>query len=94
MKLFLTSILFSFLLIGCGAPKTEFIHAKLPDIPKKPEMSEYKLNLIEINSNKFYSLTVEDARKLSENWIKYKMWAETNYELLKHIKEDIEKVEK
>ena len=57
-------------------------------------MSEYKLNLIEINSNKFYSLTVEDARKLSENWIKYKMWAETNYELLKHIKEDIEKVEK
>ena len=40
---------------------------------------------MEIDGQKYYVLDEEDALKASENWIKYKNWAEANYKLLKML---------
>ena len=71
---------------GCASVKTEFIYPEIPDILEPPATQDYNLSVIKINNIEYYSLSPEDAKNLSENWIRFKSWAETNYELLKIIK--------
>ena len=71
---------------GCASVKTEFIYPEIPDILEPPATQDYNLSVIKINNIEYYSLSPEDAKILSENWIRFKSWAETNYELLKIIK--------
>lgn len=84
-KKFLLALI-PFIFIGCASVKTEFIYPKIPDIKEPPITQDYNLTVIKINNVEYYSLGSEDAKILSENWIKFKSWAETNYELLKIIK--------
>ncbi|EAI0948211.1 hypothetical protein E1I37_09780 [Campylobacter coli] len=84
-KKFLLTLI-PFIFIGCASVKTEFIYPKIPDIKEPPITQDYNLTVIKINNVEYYSLSSEDAKILSENWIKFKSWAETNYELLKIIK--------
>ena len=71
---------------GCASVKTEFIYPEILDISEPPATQDYNLSVIKINNIEYYSLSPEDAKILSENWIRFKSWAEANYELLKIIK--------
>lgn len=71
-----------------GCTKTEIIY-KYPEIPNlisKPQAQDYNVSMAEINNINYYVLTEEDAKILSENWIRYKAYAEANEELLETIK--------
>ena len=75
-----------FLLTACTS--TRYIY-KYPEIPAgipKPYAQDYNISLIEFNEQQFYALTPEDAKKLSENWINYKAYAEANERLLQEIR--------
>lgn len=85
IKKFLLALI-PFIFIGCTAVRTEFVYPEIPDIKEPPITQDYNLTVIKINNIEYYSLSPEDAKILSENWIKFKSWAETNYELLKIIK--------
>lgn len=85
LKLFLLFIFITFL-VGCT--KTEYIY-KYPDIPspiEKPDFIDYNVSLMEINDTEYYVLTPEDAKKMGENWIRYKAYAESNFLLLQEIR--------
>lgn len=85
LKLFALSIFLIFL-VGCT--KTEYIY-KYPELPKpieKPVYVDYNVSLMEINDTEYYVLTPEDARKMGENWIRYKAFAESNFLLLQEIR--------
>lgn len=85
MKYFL--ILISCLVItGCSAVKVEFVYPSIPELQEPPKVEDYNLQLIRINNTEYYALTEEDARILSENWILFRKWSETNFELLKTLK--------
>ncbi|MGI7717383.1 hypothetical protein ACNGMK_09070 [Campylobacter coli] len=84
-KKFLLALI-PFIFMGCTTVRTEFIYSKIPDVKEPPTTQDYNLTVIKINNIEYYSLSPEDAKILSENWIKFKSWAETNYELLKIIK--------
>lgn len=72
--------------VGCAPAKIEFVYPEIPDISEPPLTQDYNLSVIKINNIEYYSLSPDDAKILSENWIRFKSWAETNYELLKIIK--------
>lgn len=84
-KTFLLALI-ALIFIGCTTVRTEYIYPEMPDIKEPPETRDYNLSIIKINNTEYYSLSPEDAKILSENWVKFKSWAETNYELLKVIK--------
>lgn len=84
MKYFLVFITLFFF----GCTKTEYIY-KYPQLPKpieKPIYVDYNVSLIEINDTEYYVLTPEDAKKMGENWIRYKAYAEHNFLLLQEIR--------
>lgn len=72
-------------LIGCSTK--EYIY-KYPEIPaplEKPKFNDYNVSSVEINGVNYFVLTERDAEILSQNWIKYKNFSETNYKILKDL---------
>lgn len=82
MKYFLLFLTLFF--IGCS-DKVQYIKPQFPEPLEKPAAQDYTLKIMEIDGQKYYVLDEEDALKASENWIKYKNWAEANYKLLKML---------
>lgn len=86
MKKLLWASAIGFIFLGCS--KTEIVY-KYPEIPNpltKPVAQDYNVSMAEINNINYYILTEEDAKILSENWIRYKAYAEGNEALLQTIK--------
>lgn len=71
--------------VGCSTK--EYIY-KYPEIPaplEKPKFNDYNVSSVEINGQNYFVLTERDAEILSQNWIKYKNFSETNYKILKDL---------
>jgi hypothetical protein len=62
--------------------KIVYIKQPIPEIPNKPDVLDYKFNIIELNGNDYYILDKPSASRLSINWNSYKGWAEANYMIL------------
>lgn len=84
MKKYLIFLIIPFIL-ACST-RTEFVYPEIPELQEPPVVKDYELKQIKINKTKYFALTEENAKILSENWIHYKKWSETNYELLKSLK--------
>nr|DAR72497.1 MAG TPA: TRAF PROTEIN, TRAO PROTEIN, TRAN ADHESION, BACTERIAL SECRETION.5A [Caudoviricetes sp.] len=84
MKKFIL-ILFSILIAGCSFNSPELKQIELPKPYEKPIPQEYNVQIIEFDSQKFYCLSPQNARILSLNWLEYKSWAESNYDLLNFL---------
>lgn len=83
MKYFL--LILTLFFIGCSE-KIQYIKPQFPEPLEKPQAQDYILKIMEIDGHKYFVFEEEDALKASENWIKYKNWAEGNYNLLKSLK--------
>lgn len=85
MKTIILTLLALFL-IGCSNTEKLYVYPTIPDNLPKPEAQDYNVSMVEINQIEYYILTQEDARILSENWIKYKAYTEGTEELLNQIR--------
>lgn len=74
---------------GCSE-KIQKVYVK-PEIPKpfqRPQGKDFEVFLLKMDGKIFYSLSEKDAEILSENWIYYKNWAESNYNLLLSLRNE------
>ncbi len=61
--------------------KPVYIKCEKPVIPKKPEFITYQIFRVKFEGKYYYCADVENARILSENWLKYKNWCENLEEI-------------
>lgn len=85
-------LLISLLFIGC-TPKVEYIYEtkyvyqELPPLPAKPKNPEVEFKVIQFNDQEMVCLTKGDAFQLGQNWTDYRVWSETNFEILYSLKQ-------
>ena len=90
-----TSYLIPFLILvsSCGVKqepkivykyieKPIYIQCQKPVIPEKPEFQPYQIFRVQFENKYYYCVDVENARTLSENWLRYKNWCESLKEIL------------
>lgn len=87
MKKIIFGILITFFILGCSSTKYVYVYPDLPKIDAQPIGNDYDISKIIINKDDYYCLTPSDSKKLIENWLKYKKWAEINYEILQKYNE-------
>lgn len=63
--------------------KVVYRDKQCPAPKPKPNFTKYEVLMLKINGKEFYALQKSEAIKLITNWISYKSWAETNYNLMK-----------
>jgi len=63
--------------------KPIYIQCEKPVIPEKPEFTPYKIFRVHFEGKYYYCADIENAKVLSENWLKYKNWCEGLKEILK-----------
>ena len=63
--------------------KPVYIQCQKPVIPEKPEFQKYEIFRVQFEDKYYYCIDVENARIVSENWLKYKNWCENLQEYLK-----------
>ena len=63
--------------------KPVYIQCQKPVIPEKPEYTPYQIFRVNFESKYYYCVDLENAKILSENWLKYKNWCEGLQEHLK-----------
>ena len=56
--------------------KPVYIQCEKPVIPEKPKFQTYQIFRVNFEGKYYYCADVENARILSENWLKYKNWCE------------------
>ncbi|WP_457623499.1 hypothetical protein [Persephonella sp.] len=57
--------------------KPVYIECEKPTIPEKPEFIPYQIFRAEFENKYYYCVDVENAKVISENWLKYKSWCES-----------------
>lgn len=65
-----------------------YLNKKIPDLVKSPKALDYNISYINYNDVTYYQLLLEDGEILKLNWNRYKSWAESNYKILKNLKEN------
>ena len=88
-KYSLLLILIALSFTGCSE-KIQKVYVK-PEIPKpfqRPQGKDFEVFLLKMDNKIFYSLSEKDAEILSENWVYYKNWAESNYNLLLSLRNE------
>ncbi|NPA53946.1 MAG: hypothetical protein GXO21_04690 [Aquificae bacterium] len=66
--------------------KPVYIECQKPAIPEKPKAKDYQVLRIKFEEKYYYCVDVENAKILSENWLKYRNWCESINTILKNIK--------
>lgn len=83
----LSLLLVSSLFTGCGPKeipiRTVYVEKECPTPKTKPIFTEYNVLILEIDGEEYYAFPKVDAIKLATNWISYREWAESNYNLIK-----------
>ena len=64
--------------------KPVYIKCEKPIIPEKPEFQEYYIFRVKFENKYYYCVDVENAKILSENWLRYKNWCESLETLFKN----------
>lgn len=88
MKKIYLVVIIAILLTGCNnvqpvVTKVQYRDKQCPVPKQKPDFTKYEVLILKINDKEFYALQKSEAIKLITNWISYKSWAETNYNLMK-----------
>ena len=78
-------LFFTLIFVACGT-KTTYIKSDIPEPFEKIEPKEYQFSLINVNDKYYYCLTEQDALNLSNNWIHYRNYSDSNYKLLKSLR--------
>ncbi|RLA82346.1 MAG: hypothetical protein DRG78_07455 [Epsilonproteobacteria bacterium] len=97
MKIVFQILVFSFIVTlfsGCFCKhpeilvqtKTEYIQHIIPNIDQAPKGLVYNVQYIKINNTDYYLMTLDDGTILINNWTRYKIWSENNYNILKDLK--------
>jgi len=68
--------------------KIEYIKPVIPTLQPKPNAEKYTVKLMKIDNNDLYVIDKHSASIMSSNWESYKIWAETNFNILKSLKKD------
>lgn len=63
--------------------KPVYIQCQKPVIPEKPKFQPYQIFRVQFENKYYYCADVENAKVISENWLKYKNWCESLQEHLK-----------
>ena len=92
-----TLYLISFLILAssCGIKPKEkivykyiekpvYIQCEKPVIPEKPKFQTYQIFRVNFENKYYYCADVENAKIISENWLKYKNWCESLKEILEN----------
>jgi hypothetical protein len=66
--------------------KPIYIECQKPTIPEKPEFQKYEIFRVKFENNYYYCVDAENAKIISENWLRYKNWCESINAILKNIK--------
>lgn len=85
MKIILSVLFASFILCACS--QTQYVYVS-PDIPKTdepPAFVDYNISSATINNKYYYIIDEQNTKIMLENWIKFREWANKNYEVLKKI---------
>ena len=62
--------------------KPVYIQCEKPVIPEKPKFQTYQIFRVNFEGKYYYCADVENAKIISENWLKYKNWCESILENL------------
>lgn len=62
-----------------------YIHRNIPEPVEPPKFVEYNVQLVTIDDTEYFLLDKENMNKLALNWLDYKRFAETNYDILKDL---------
>jgi len=86
--LYLIMMLIAILFTGCNnvqpvITKVVYKEKQCPAPRPRPSFTKYEVLILKINGKEFYALQKSEAIKLITNWISYRSWAETNYNLMK-----------
>jgi len=65
--------------------KYKYINKPIPKIQNKPKAEKYKVIGVKLNNKEYYCTDRINASILSNNWIEYREWSESNYNLLKSL---------
>ncbi len=57
--------------------KPVYIQCEKPIVPEKPEFTPYQIFRVRFENKYYYCVDVENAKTISENWLKYKSWCES-----------------
>jgi len=57
--------------------KPVYIQCQKPVIPEKPEFTPYQIFRVQFERKYYYCVNLENAKILSENWLRYKNWCES-----------------
>ncbi len=64
--------------------KPVYIECQKPVIPEKPKFQTYQIFRVNFEGKYYYCADVENAKIISENWLKYRNWCESLEESLKN----------
>ncbi len=63
--------------------KPVYIECQKPVVPEKPAFQPYQIFRVQFEGKYYYCADVENARIISQNWLKYKSWCEGLEKLIK-----------
>lgn len=72
------------LLSGCATTQV-YTPQYIPEPVEPPKFVEYNVQLVTIDDTEYFLLDKENMNKLALNWLDYKRFAETNYDILKDL---------
>lgn len=72
------------LLSGCATTQV-YTPSYVPEPVEPPKFVEYNVQLVTIDDTEYFLLDKENMNKLALNWLDYKRFAETNYDILKNL---------
>ncbi len=64
--------------------KPVYMKCEKPVVPEKPEFQKYQIFRVKFGGKYYYCADMENAKIISENWLKYKNWCESLKENLKN----------
>ena len=64
--------------------KPVYMKCEKPVVPEKPEFQKYQIFRVKFEGKYYYCADMENAKIISENWLKYKNWCESLKENLKN----------
>ncbi|WP_297452589.1 hypothetical protein [Persephonella sp.] len=64
--------------------KPVYVECEKPVIPEKPKFQSYEIFRVKFEGKYYYCADVENAKIISENWLRYKNWCESLETLLKN----------
>ncbi len=57
--------------------KPIYVKCEKPVIPEKPKFQLYQIFRVKFEGKYYYCADIENAKVISENWLRYKNWCES-----------------